>query len=121
VRGWTPPVWPAIPRPGKSATLTVTGASEAPMQAYAKIRAAGGAPCAPTYNADSGDSLLDGTDVNGAFSLTADVTRGDPGSYLICLWLASSSDDPAPIAGPQPDLRRRPATAREAVVGTGRS
>jgi hypothetical protein len=38
--------------------------------------------------------------VNGAFSLTAE-TRQPAGAYLLCLWLADSSGDATPVAGPQ--------------------
>jgi hypothetical protein len=94
-------VGPAVPRPDQDTQITVTGASEAPREVFAKVRAAGGAPCAPTYDSDSGDSVLYEDDVNGAFTLTATTRQANPGHYLICLWLASSSRDAAPIAGPQ--------------------
>ena len=92
---------PVIPRPGQDAQVTVTGASEAPEYVYAKVRAAGGAPCAPTFQSDSGDSVINSAAVNGAFSQQATVNEDTPGSYVLCLWLASSSEDTAPIAGPQ--------------------
>lgn len=94
-------VGPAVPRPDQDAQITVTGASEAPSEVFAKVRAAGGAPCAPTYDSDSGDSVLYEREVNGAFTLTTTTRQVKPGHYLICLWLASSSSDAAPIAGPQ--------------------
>jgi hypothetical protein len=40
--------------------------------------------------------------VNGAFSVPASTRQSTAGSYVLCLWLAASSTDPAPIAGPQP-------------------
>jgi hypothetical protein len=94
---------PLTPTPGQQATITVTGSSEAPEHVFAAIRSAGGAPCAPTYEADSGQSLIDGTNVNGSFSLQATTTQTKAGTYLICLWLASSASDTSPIAGPQPE------------------
>lgn len=93
---------PIAPRPGQAATVTVTGASESVARVFAKVRPAGGAPCAATYSSDTGDELLGGTEVNGAFSLPVSMTQENAGSYLLCLWLAGSSDDPTPIAGPQP-------------------
>jgi hypothetical protein len=94
-------VAPVTPRPGQAATVTVTGASEAPEGVYATIRKAGGAACAASYSADSGYTLIGGTDVNGSFSLHASTTQ-NAGNYLICLWVAASSSDSTPIAGPQP-------------------
>lgn len=98
----TATVNPITPRVNESATITVTGASEAPAQVFAKLRPAGGAGCARSYSADSGTELLYADDVDGAFSLTATTKQATAGSYLLCLWLATSSTDAAPIAGPQP-------------------
>jgi hypothetical protein len=98
----TATVNPITPRVDEPAAITVTGASEAPAKVFAKVRPAGGAGCAPTYLADSGRELLYGNSVDGAFSLPATTTQSTAGSYLLCLWLATSTDDPAPIAGPQP-------------------
>ncbi len=94
---------PINPQPGQQTTVTVTGSSEAPEKVFAKIRTAGGAPCAQTYDADTGSSLIDGQSVNGSFSEQAKTTQSKAGQYLICLWLASSSSDTSPIAGPQPE------------------
>ncbi len=94
-------VAPISVQTGQTATVTVTGASESQTRVYAKVRAAGGAPCAASAGADSGSTLIDGTLVNGAFSLTATTSRSDAGAYLVCAWLADSSSD-TPIAGPQP-------------------
>jgi hypothetical protein len=81
----------------------VTGSSEAPSRVYATIRSAGGAGCAPTYQADTGQNLINGQSVNGSFSILATTTQTQVGTYLICLWLASSPNDTSPIAGPQPE------------------
>jgi hypothetical protein len=94
---------PLTPTPGQQATVTVTGSSEAPEKVFAKIRTAGGAPCAPTYEADTGSDLIEGQNVNGSFSDQATTTQSKAGTYLICLWLASSANDTSPIAGPQPE------------------
>jgi hypothetical protein len=59
---------PPSPLINESVTLTFSGASEAPRYLFTKIRPAGGAGCAPTAYSDSGDSLIDGDDVNGSFS-----------------------------------------------------
>lgn len=93
---------PIIPLVGQTAAITVTGASEAPAQVFATVRAAGGAGCAPTYGADTGSSVLSGSAVDGAFSIPATTTQSTAGNYVLCLWLAQSSSDPRPIAGPQP-------------------
>ena len=93
---------PAIPRPGQPTAVTVTGMAEAPENVYAKVRAAGGAPCAPTYDSDSGDSVVNGQEVDGTFSIPATVNRSVPGNYVLCLWLADAGDSTTMIAGPQP-------------------
>jgi len=80
----------------------VIGVSEAPAKVFAKLRPGGGTACAATYSADSGEGLLTGKDVDGAFSIPLTTTQSAAGSYVLCLWLAASSTDPAPIAGPQP-------------------
>lgn len=94
-------ITPATPRPGEQAELTVAGSSEAARRVYAKLRLADGTSCAPSYDADPGGSLFDGWSVDGAFSLNATYTQARAGQYLICLWLAGSSDDTLPIGGPQ--------------------
>jgi hypothetical protein len=82
--------------------VTISGVSEAPENVYATVRPAGGAPCGPSYSADTGSSVVDGYNVNGAFTTTATVTEASAGNYMLCLWLAASESDSAPIAGPQP-------------------
>jgi hypothetical protein len=94
---------PLTPTPGQQATVTVTGASEAPERVYAKVRPAGGAPCAATYEADSGENLINGQSVNGSFSTQAETTQSKAGQYLICLWMAGSGNETPAIAGPQPE------------------
>jgi hypothetical protein len=71
---------------------------------YAAIRPAGGAPCAPTPRTDSGEQLIGGQEVNGSFSVQATTTESKAGTYLICLWLAASSETTPAVAGPQPVL-----------------
>lgn len=93
-------VSPATPRPGERATVTVSGSSESPEEVFAKIRKAGGAQCATTYAADTGEDLIAGEKVNGSFSLQATTTQA-AGTYVICLWLAGSESDTSPVAGPQ--------------------
>lgn len=94
-------VTPASPQVNETATVTFTGSSEAPKRVYATYRLAGGAPCAVSYDADSGRGVVNGENVNGAFSFTKSLTLSDPGSYMLCMWLADSSSDSAPVAGPQ--------------------
>jgi hypothetical protein len=91
---------PVVLAPGQQGTVTITGNSEAPKYVYATVRPAG-AQCAPTYGADTGSSLIWGEGVNGQFSLQQTLTEDDAGSYVICLWLADSENDPSPVAGPQ--------------------
>lgn len=95
-------VAPIAPLAGQTATVTIAGSSEAPKRVYSKIRPAGGAPCAPSASTDSGNGLIYGTDVNGAFSVATTTTLDTAGAYLLCMWLADSSTDAAPVAGPQP-------------------
>jgi len=92
---------PITPRPGQQATVTVSGQSEAPKRVFARVRREG-APCAPTWDADTGTSVVGGTTVNGSFSVQGNTTQSAAGNYVICLWLASSSTDTSPVAGPQP-------------------
>lgn len=99
----TATVNPITPAPGQSATITVTGSSEAPEEVFAKIRSAGGAGCAPTYEADTGQSLIEGQKVNGAFSVQTTTTQTSAGTYLVCLWLAASREATPAVAGPQPE------------------
>jgi hypothetical protein len=93
---------PASPQVGQTTTVNVTGSSEAPASVFATVRSAG-TPCGPTYDSDSGHGLINGTNVNGSFSTQASLSESTPGAYVICLWLAQSSSDTSPIAGPQPE------------------
>lgn len=95
-------VSPVAPIARRRGTLLIAGTSEAPSRAYAKVRPAGGAACAPAYGADSGESLINGTSVNGAFRMNANVTRRKAGAYLACLWLTRDASGGAVLAGPQP-------------------
>jgi hypothetical protein len=110
---------PAVPRPNQYTTIAITGASEAPERVYAKVRPAGGAPCAATYDADAGANLRNGEDVDGAFVTRPLTSQPDVGQYLICMWLAGAPDDPAPIAGPVAqlyDVVQPPAVASRLVT-----
>ena len=91
---------PATPAPGQQTTLTATGTSEAPEQVFAAVDPAGHT-CAPTYGSDSGNGVIDDDEVNGAFSATGTFSEDTAGQYVMCLWLADSSSDASPIAGPQ--------------------
>jgi hypothetical protein len=107
-------------RAGDRATITVGGASEAPRRVYAKIRADDGTACGPTFDADPGGSMIDGWSVDGAFSLKAYVNNAVLGQYLVCMWLAGSSDDAAPVAGPVAQtfgvVRSRPVVVSSAAA-----
>jgi len=94
-------VGPVTPKPLQQTTVTVTGTSEAPAVLWAKIRPAGGAACGVSYAGDAGTELINGRSVNGTFTTQVTTTPQAAGNYLICLWIARSSDDPNPIAGPQ--------------------
>lgn len=93
---------PVSPQPGQAAAVTVTGSTETPAQIFAKVRPAGGAPCAATYSDDPGRHVLNFVDVDGTFSKQTTLTLEDAGNYVLCLWLARSGTDTSPIAGPQP-------------------
>jgi hypothetical protein len=85
----------------QNATVTVSGSTEAPGDVWAKVRPAGGSPCAPTFTADTGQELVEGADVEGAFSQTAPFSTETPGEYLLCAWL-THRDSSEMISGPQP-------------------
>ena len=91
---------PARPQLGHTATVTLTGSSEAPAQVLATVRASGPA-CAGTFAADPGAPLADGIAADGTFSLRLKLSEPAAGRYAICLWLARSATDAAPIAGPR--------------------
>lgn len=97
-------VEPVAPMVGAEVTLTVTGTSEAPKEVFGKVRDAGGAPCAATYDSDTGGRVFSGNDVNGSFTFTATFVNSSAGDKLLCLWVADSSSDASPVAGPQPVL-----------------
>ena len=65
---------------------------------YARIRPAGGTPCAPTYRTDPGTQLLYFEDVTGSFSNVATYTPPAPGDYLVCAWLEDEPSDTGPPA-----------------------
>jgi hypothetical protein len=91
---------PAVPKPDQYFKLTLSGTTEAPARVYAKIRRAGGAPCADRYANDPGDNLRNGEDVGGPFSTFPETVEHDPGQYLVCMWLMGAANNPAIIAGP---------------------
>ncbi|MDP2711317.1 MAG: hypothetical protein Q8O56_08860 [Solirubrobacteraceae bacterium] len=68
-------------------TFIATGTTSGTSHIYAKFRPAGGVPCAPSYSADSGAGLFF-RDVSGTQKVTQ---QGEPGAYLLCAYLASSS------------------------------
>jgi hypothetical protein len=85
---------------GEPAQITVAGTTEAPRRVYAKIRAADGTPCGPTFDADPGGGMIAGWSVEGAFAIKANLDNPVLGQYLICTWLAGDSADDLPVAGP---------------------
>lgn len=94
-------VSPSSVRPRKTATVTVSGSTETPTSVFAKVRPAGGAPCAPTASSDTGEYVISNSSVNGQFSLQGATTQATAGTYVVCSWLADDSDDTTPVAGPQ--------------------
>jgi hypothetical protein len=94
-------VTPASPSPGQPAEFTITGESEAPAELFATVKPAGGAGCAPSYEADGGQSVVDGANVNGAFAEHATHNGDQAGTYELCSWLASGPSVAPAIAGPQ--------------------
>jgi hypothetical protein len=91
---------PAVPRPDQYFTLTLSGTTEAPARVYAKIRPAGGPPCADRYGSDPGDDLRNGEDVGGPYNTYPVAVERDAGQYLVCMWLMGAANNPAIIAGP---------------------
>ena len=111
-------VYPAVPRPGQRSQITVAGTTEASRRVYAKIRPVDGPPCASSYDVDPGGEFIEGWSVDGAFSINANATEADPGTYLICLWLAGDSGDSLPIGGVRQQTYTvvRPPTPRVASI-----
>jgi hypothetical protein len=107
---------PTAPSQGQTTTLNITGASEAPKSVFATVKSDGGAGCAATYSADAGEGVMSNDAVNGSFSLSTTFTAGAPGAYVVCLWLAASSTDASPVAGPQPVSFTVPAPPPACVV-----
>jgi hypothetical protein len=107
---------PATPVANQDATVTFSGSSEGPATVYAKVRTAG-APCAATYSADPGDEVVDGVSVDGAYAVPGKI-KVDHGTHVICMWLARSSTDATPLAGPQPLVFTIPAPPPPCVVPT---
>jgi len=91
-------VIPTQPKAGDEGTITVAGTTEAPRRVYAKIRAADATPCAPTFDADPGGSMISGWSVEGAFSIKTNLNDPVLGQWLVCMWLAGTSDDQLPVA-----------------------
>lgn len=89
---------PVVFLPRVAGTLTVSGVSEAPRRLYVKYRASGGAPCAPSPFADSGQGI-DPYDVavNGAFSIKELRSFDRPASLVLCAWLREGSSDIEPV------------------------
>lgn len=90
---------PTMPTPGQTASVTFTGSTESAESLYATVKP--GTGCAPTFGADSGDSLVYGASVNGSFSQTTTFSKDTAGQYTVCAWVAGSPSDTAPVAGPQ--------------------
>jgi hypothetical protein len=92
---------PSTPQVGERAQVTLAGDTEAPRRLWAKVRPASAGACGPTYDADPGQSLIEGWDADGAFDAKRYTWPSSPGQYVVCAWLAGESYDPWPIVGPQ--------------------
>jgi hypothetical protein len=83
-------------------SLTVAGSAAQPAGTVVYARRAGGAPCAPTAQSESGATIAGGptgTTFSGAFGYSANWTPGPPGEYLVCSYLfATWSDAPLAVA-----------------------
>src|SRR4051812_11525937 len=84
---------------GIGRAFTLSGNSTAPKRIYIRSRPAGGAPCAPSASSDSGNTYFsgygypfNGTSVNGDFTLRSTGVWGTPGTFMFCIWLATSDD-----------------------------
>jgi hypothetical protein len=82
----------ADPAARVSDVVTVTGSAPVDEYVWLTFRPAGGAPCAASYDDDSGTGLISYDEVDGAFAEKATVTAPAAGAYLFCAWLADSSD-----------------------------
>lgn len=83
---------------GGSGQLSFSGQTESPATVYATIRPAGGAPCAVSRDADTGEGVID-TDVSGAFNVSTNPRQFPAGgTFQLCAWLATDSNDTTPIA-----------------------
>jgi hypothetical protein len=94
-------ILPSTPTVGERAEVTLAGDTEAPRRLWAKVRPAAAGACGPTYDADPGQSLIEGWDADGAFDAKRYTWPATPGQYVVCTWLAGSSYDLWPVAGPQ--------------------
>jgi hypothetical protein len=92
---------PLVPKPDQYAKVAISGTTEAPARVFAKVRAAGGTPCAPTYDADPGTVLRNGQDVEGTYATFPQTSQSTVGQYVICMWLMGAPPDTALIAGPK--------------------
>lgn len=80
-------------------TLVLTGnAPTANTGVYIKFRAPGGAPCGPSANSDSGDSLSFGNRgydpagrFNGNFDVRVSGIWDAPGTFVFCIWMTTGS------------------------------
>jgi hypothetical protein len=74
-------------------TITVSGTATGSKRLFIKHRAAGGTPCASSAFTDAG-TFVDGSfynvPVNGAFTFQKVLTWREPGTWMVCFWLAST-------------------------------
>jgi hypothetical protein len=89
---------PLLLRPDVDATITIAGVSEAPRFLFAKVKPADAQPCALSYDAEQGQSLINGEMADGAFTGRRIMNQESAGAFQICFWLAGATNDPLPIA-----------------------
>lgn len=72
-------------------TFVATGSTSDANGIFAKFRLAGATPCAPSFQADPGDILF----IDDPSGTQETETRGEPGAYVVCAYLAAGETDPA--------------------------
>ncbi len=70
-------------------TFIASGTTDATNDIWATLRLSGGGPCAPSYAANSGGSLLFFGEPSGTQEIE---TVEEPGAYVVCAYLASDFD-----------------------------
>lgn len=80
-----------VPEIGRVFAFTVNSPTDTTL--FVKDRPAGGAPCAPTEDSDTGNEILNSDVSAGRHPVRQAFTWPSAGAYLFCMWLGSSSSD----------------------------